>query len=390
MESIKRISADQLMVGMYVTEKTEGLGQSKGLNKSGFIKREETILKVLASGIEEVWIDVSKGIDSAFARPIVVEEITLEPVVALEEEMDRATQIHKEALGVVDDIYQNVKMGKAIDIASTEQLAEDISGSVGRNKNALLCLSQIRDKDQYLLEHSVNVAVLINIFATYLGYEQDTINQLVTGALLHDIGKIRVPDEILSKTGELTPAEQAEMRCHVEYGQQALENTKDISDVVISICAQHHERLDGKGYPQGLDNNSINTFGRMASIVDIYDKLTAARPNSKGMVPFKAMQSLSKLGGVQLDKELVYSFIRCMGIYPVGALVELNNGRMGVVVESRVDKPNQPSVRIFYNTRQKCYEPAKTVDLSSPLIDIEISGVADPDNYGVEIRDFLI
>lgn len=390
MESIKRISADQLMVGMYVTEQTQGLGKSAGLKKSGFIRREETILKVLASGVEEVWIDVSKGIDSSFSRPIVVEEILLEPVVPLAEEMDRATEIHQQALGFVDDIYQNVKQGKAIDIESTEQLADQIAGSVGRNKNALLCLSQIRDKDQYLHEHSVNVSVLMSIFATYLGYEQDTVQQLVTGALLHDIGKIRVPDQIVRKREALSADESGEMQRHVEYGQQALQSTTDISDVVISICAQHHERIDGKGYPQGLDNSSINTYGRIAAVVDIYDKLTAARPNSEGMVPFKAMQQLSKLGGTHLDKELVYSFIRCLGIYPVGALVELNNGRMGVVVESRIDKPNQPAVRVFYNTRQKCYEPAKTIDLSSPLIEVEITGVADPKSYGIDMRDFMV
>jgi putative nucleotidyltransferase with HDIG domain len=389
MGSLKRISADQLLVGMYVTDQTEGLSKS-GLKKSGFIRKEEIILKILASGIEEVWIDVEKGIDSDFSRPIVVEEILLEPVVPLAEEVERAEKIHTEALGIVDDIYQNVKAGKAIDIACTEQVADGITGSVSRNKNALLCLTQIRDKDQYLLEHSVNVAVLMSIFATYLGYEQDTVQQLVTGALLHDIGKTQVPDAILNKPAKLTPDEQAELQRHVEYGQQALASTKDISDVVVSICAQHHERIDGKGYPQGLDNSGINTYGRMAAIVNIYDKLTGKRLNSNGMVPFKAMQQLSKLSGSHLDKELVYSFIRCMGIYPVGALVQLNNGRMGVVTESRIDKPNQPTVRVFYNTRQKCHEPAKTLDLSSPLIEVDIIGVADPSNYDIDIKDFLV
>jgi cyclic di-GMP phosphodiesterase len=388
MKSIKRISADQLMVGMYVSDQTKGLDKS-GLKKQGVIKKEEIILKIMASGIEEVWIDTSKGIDSSFSRPIVVEEILLTPVVPLEEEMDRAAKIHSEALGIVDDIYQTVKSGKAIDITSTEQLAVGITGSVTRNKNALLCLSQIRDKDQYLLEHSVNVSVLMSLFSTYMGYEQDTVQQLVTGALLHDIGKTRVPDNILNKTDKLTPSEQIEMRRHVEHGQQALESTQGISEVVISICAQHHERIDGKGYPLGLDNSSINTYGRMASVVNIYDKLTAKRAGNPGLVPFKAMQRLSKLVGTHLDKELVYSFIRCMGIYPVGALVELSNGRMGVVTESRIDKPNQPTVRVFYNTRQKCYEPAKTIDLSSPLIEVEITGITDPSSYGIDVQDFL-
>ncbi len=389
MESIKRISVDQLMVGMFVSDQTKGLEKS-GLKKQGVIKKEETILKIMASEIEEVWIDTSRGIDSSFSRPIIVEEILLTPVVPLAEEMDRATKIHTEALGIVDDIYQTVKSGQAIDISSTEQVAEGITGSVTRNKNALLCLSQIRDKDQSLLEHSVNVSVLMSLFATYMGFEQETVQQLVTGALLHDIGKTRVPDNILNKTDKLTPAEQTELRRHVEYGQQALESTKGISEVVISICAQHHERIDGKGYPRGLDNSGINTYGRMASLVNIYDKLTAKRAGNPGLVPFKAMQRLSKLVGTHLDKELVYSFIRCMGIYPVGALVELNNGRMGVVTESRIDKPNQPTVRIFYNTRQKCYESAKTVDLSSPLIEVEISGVADPESYGIDLKEFML
>lgn len=388
MNSIKRISVTHLEVGMYVTDQTEGLADGK-MQERGFIKRDETLSKIQAKGVRDVFIDISKGKDSSFAMPILSKDVSFKPRVSLKVERAKAQRVYGEARGLVTDILNNVKMGKAIDVTPVQDLAEDINNSILCNPNALQCLSQIREKDKYLLEHSVNVGILMSIFSTFLGFDKQTVKELTTGALLHDIGKIRVPDEVLNKPGSLTDEEWTEMKRHVVYGQAVLAKSEGISDIAKSICALHHERLDGTGYPMALAGDNIDTYGRMAAIVDVYDAVTATRCYHDGMSPFKAMKLLLSLGDAHFDKSLVYSFIRCMSVYPVGTVVELDNGRLGVVVESNLEMPNKPKLRIFYNMKHKHYEKPSLLDLANSRVEQEIVKTWHPDELGINIDDFL-
>ncbi len=373
---------------MYITDQTEGIADGKMLQK-GFIRRPETLKKILSKGVIDVFIDVGKGEDSAFATPILSKETTFRPRVTLVEEREKADKVYGEARGLVEDVLNNVKMGRAIDVTPVAELAEDINNSILNNANALLCLSQIREKDKYLLEHSVNVGILMSIFSTYLGFDKVTVKELTTGALLHDIGKIRVPTEILNKPGSLTDEEWVEMKRHVAYGQAVLAKSEGISDIAKSICALHHERLDGSGYPIGIIGDDIDIYGRLGAIVDVYDAVTASRCYHEGMSPFKAMKLLLSLAGNHFDKGLAYSFIRCMSVYPVGTVVELGNGRLGVVIETNTELPNKPRLRVFYNMKHKHYEKPSVIDLSSSMVDLEILKTWHPDDLGINIDKFL-
>ena len=226
-----------------------------------------------------------------------------------EEERQRAEQIYSEARSLVNTLVNDVKMGKAIEVGPIETLAHEVGESLFNNCNALLCLSQIREKDQYLLEHSINVGVLMGVFARFLGYESDTLHQLITGAILHDIGKIRVPDHVLNKAGRLTDQEWEEMRNHVLYGEEVLLKSEGISDIALSICAEHHEKLNGAGYPRKLKAEQISVYGRLASVVDIYDALTADRVYHKGRSPFEGMRILSSLSQLRAGQKY------CLPVY---------------------------------------------------------------------------
>lgn len=373
---------------MYVTDQTEGIADGKMQDK-GFIKREDTLKKIQSKGVGEVFIDISKGKDSAFAVPILSKDTTFKPRVPLRAERAKAQRVYGEARGLVSDVLNNVKMGKAIDVAPVAELADDINNSILNNPNALQCLSQIREKDKYLLEHSVNVGILMSIFSTFLGFDKPTVKELTTGALLHDIGKIRVPDEVLNKPGALTDEEWVEMKRHVVYGQAVLAKSEGISDIAKSICAQHHERLDGTGYPMGKAGDEIDVYGRMAAVVDVYDAVTASRCYHDGMSPFKAMKLLLSLADNHFDRSLVYSFIRCMSVYPVGTVVELESGRLGVVIESNLATPNKPKLRIFYNMKHKTYEKPSLMDMGGSAVKEEIVKTWHPDELGISVDEFL-
>lgn len=388
MNYTKRISTDNLEIGMYITTETKGVADGKMQNE-GFILREETLKKLREKGLQDVFIDVKKGKDSRFAHPILSNNVSFKPRLTLKVEREKAEKVYGEARGLVADLLNNVKMGKAIDVAPVDELADYINNSILNNPNALQCLSQIREKDRYLLEHSVNVGILMSVFSTYLGFEKTTVKELTTGALLHDIGKIRVPSEILNKAGKLDEDEWIEMKRHVVYGQEVLIKSEGISEIAKSICGLHHERLDGTGYPLGLDDKKIDVYGRMAAIVDVYDAVTASRCYHQGMPPFKAMKLLVTMSETHLDKSLVYSFIRCMSVYPVGTVVELNSGKLGVVIEPNLELPNKPIIRIFYNMTGCHYEQSRIVNLATSTLDIEIVKTWHPDELNICIHNFL-
>lgn len=383
---IKQIPVSKLEVGMYITPMTADTG-AKGLRREGLIRNPDSIATFRASQVNQVWIDTDKGKDSDFAMPAHKAQAHNKAKVSLKQEREQAAKVYDEALGLVSNLMDDVKLGKAIDVTPMESLAEDINESIFNNQNALLCLSQIREKDRYLMEHSINVAILMGIFARHLGYDEQTIQQLVTGALLHDIGKIRVPDEVLHKPGKLSDSEWQEMRRHVEYGVEVLKKSPGVSEIALSICGLHHERLDGGGYPAGIKD--INIYGRMAAVVDVYDAITASRVYHEGMPPVAAMRKLLEWSDNHLDQSLVYEFIRCMSVYPVGSLVELDSGKLAVVITSYADKPSLPLVRQVYSLHSKQHIKPQLLDLSSALVEQKVVATHDPKTFDIDIKQFL-
>ncbi len=388
MTSIHRIPVEHVEIGMFVSETTPGLSDT-GLNSRGLISRADTLTKLRQSSVREIHIDTSRGKGSLYSSPVAVWDTPIKPSVELEKERERAAAVYSEARSLVGNLVNDVKLGRPVDIGPIEGLAEDISESVLANANALMCLSQIREKDQYLLEHSINVGILMGVFTRYLGYQREELHQIVTGAILHDIGKIRVPSAILNKSGRLTEEEWALMQKHVEFGEDVLVKSPGISDIALSICAQHHEKLSGKGYPRGLAGKEISTYGRLASIVDIYDAITADRVYHKGKSPFETMRILASLGAEDLDKQLVYQFIRCMGVYPVGTFVELESGRGAVVIQANLKKPEAPLVRVMYNVRHKHFEASKVLDLNDSRYAQKIVRALDPRDFNISLHEFL-
>lgn len=388
MSDLYKVPIERIDIGMYISEVTPGLSDI-GFNTKGMVSKKGTIERLALSGIKELYIDVSKGKNSDYSLPVRDKNHRVSAVKTLAQERQNAEKVYGEAVSLVGSLMKDVKMGNPIDVGPVEELADDINNSVLSNASALLCLSQIREKDQYLLEHSINVGILMGVLSRHMGFARNTVHQLVTGALLHDIGKICVPNNVLHKPGRLSESEWAEMQRHVQYGQEVLLKSHGISDVAMSICAQHHERLDGTGYPRQLKGKEINTYGRLASVVDIYDALTADRVYHQGKSPFEAMKILITLGEDHLDKSLVYEFIRCMGVYPVGTLVELNNGKLGVVLQANNQNPSAPEVRVFFNFRHRYFEKPQVVDLAKKTLGLKVVAAHDPRVVNVDVREFL-
>lgn len=400
---IKRIPISALKVGMYIADLNNDWIPHNTQRKRGVIKREETIEKIRRMGVQFVYIDAQRGKDAQDSETAIEVERRNEaalqkageqkpgvvPRVSLSEEMATALGIHSEAQELVGSFMNSAKIGASIDVAPIHKLADELQNSVGRNANALGCLGRIREKDNYLLEHSVNLSVLMTVFGQYRKLPADVMHQTVVGALLHDLGKILTPDEVLHKPGRLSPEEYEVMKLHARHSRDILSATEGIGELTVITAAQHHERMDGTGYPEGLKGDEISEYGRMVAITDVYDAITADRVYHRGMTPTQGLKKLLEWSGSHLDPVLVKQFIRCIGLYPVGSLVLLDSGRLGVVIEINEEDQRLPVVRVMYHTKFRMPVTVATIDLSKAGNQDRILRAVDPDEYKIDVRKFL-
>lgn len=308
---------------------------------------------------------------------------------SMTQELAKAEKLYAEAKNLQKRAFRDISNGKTIDVADFRNCADGIIDSVFRNQDALLCMSRIRDKDAYLLEHSVNVSILMSIFAKFLNMEESVIEQLATGALLHDIGKIQVPDAVLNKPGRLTEDEFVQMRKHVEYSRDILQQTEGISDISLDVAANHHERLDGKGYPAGLTGEQISLYSRMIAIVDSYDAITAQRVYKSGQTSVKALKILLADSPHHFDPVLVKQFISAIGMYPPGTLVKLDSEKLALVLEHNPASLTCPIVKVFYHGSKRHYLTPVTLDLTNARCNDAINTAVDALEYKIDLKKFF-
>ena len=400
---IKRISIDKLRPKMYVSDLNCDWIPHHKMQKEGRIPNTAIIEQLKSKGIKEVYIDTERGIDEedAFTLKEVEQQnegklqkagalsMASAGTVSVEEELLKAQKLQDQAKSIMTGVLSDVKFGKPLETEAFDDLADGMIDSVIRNHNALACLGRIRAKDNYLMEHSINLAVLMGIFAKSMNIDRDTMQQVMVGALLHDIGKIMVPDNILHKPGKLDDDEFARMKQHVVFSRELLKNTPGIQPLTVDVAAQHHERIDGSGYPEGLTGCQICREGKMVAITDVYDAITADRCYHKGLAPTVALKKLLEWSGTHLEESLVHTFIRSMGIYPVGSLVMLESGRLAVVIEASEKDQTRPIVKVIYHTRLKQYIPTEVIDLSKPVSHDGIKCSVDADKWRIKTSDFL-
>ncbi len=303
------------------------------------------------------------------------------------QELNRAISLSKDASQLINNTMNDVRLGKQVKLEQTSKTVERMTQSLMRNPNALMGLGRIRDADQYTFEHSVSICTLMVAFAQYLDLDADTIQQIGIGAMLHDIGKIRVPEEILNKPGKLTDEEFEVMRSHVVLSRETLEQAPGITEVALAVAAEHHERYDGSGYPLGLKGDEISFYGQMAAIVDVYDAITSDRCYHKGMAPTAALRKIYEWSKFHFNPELAQRFIRFVGVYPAGSVVELKSNHIALVLSKDSKDPLNPSVLVVYDTDARKMITPQERDLKAHQDNIV--GYTIAENWGLETRKLM-
>jgi HD-GYP domain-containing protein (c-di-GMP phosphodiesterase class II) len=292
-----------------------------------------------------------------------VDKVPLKDSTSLETELTQARNIFDEAKRAVGNVFDHLRRGGGLDVPDLQAAVGSMVDSVFRNRDAMGWLASMKNKDDYLYNHSLAAAVWALAFGRHLGLDKETLKVVGTGAMLLDLGKTRLTTELLQRPGKPSEAEWQMIRAHVDHGVKILEAAPNVDKRIMTMIVTHHERLDGTGYPNNLKGEEIPLIGRIAAIVDCYDAMISERSYAKAKSTFDAVRELKRLGGLAFPSELVELFIQAVGVFPTGTLVELNTGEVGVVVGQNRYRRLRPEVMLILDAHKKVRDEFTTINL---------------------------
>lgn len=404
---LQTVDVADLRPGMYV-HKLLGPWMQHPFWRTSFLLDAERVAELQDSGVEQVLVDLSRSeldgdgdVDAPTpdaAGPVHAEPaatpssdtdadaerrraIVADGTVSLASEISRARRICDEGRDAVEAMFREVRLGRGVDAGHVLPLLDEITGSVNRHPTALVSVARLKDADSYTYLHSVAVGALMAMLARQLQLPDDQVREAALGGLLHDMGKAMLPLEVLNKPGKLTDDEFAIVRQHPVHGERLLRDGGITQEAILHIARHHHEKVNGAGYPQRLSGAELPLLTRMSAICDVYDAITSNRPYKTGWDPAESLRRMASWQG-HFDETLMKSFVRSVGIYPIGALVRLSSERLAVVVEQNPATLLAPRVRVFYSVRLRKHVLMTDLDLATAGEHERIVGVESPEKWG--------
>ncbi|SER52045.1 HDIG domain-containing protein [Nitrosomonas sp. Nm51] len=394
---LKKIHVADARLGMYVHKICGNWMEHPFWKDSLLLSKQTDLEKLVNCGVSELWIDTAKGRDvdvpqpeaaktEAASRPSVqaVPATNKAEKVPLEEELQTARKIHAKTKEAVTAMFNEVRMGKAVQVDEAVVLVDEINQSMQRNTNALLSLIRLKTADEYTYLHSVAVCVLMVALGKQLGIQGEELKQVGVAGLLHDIGKMTIPITVLNKPGKLTDKEFDIVKDHPRRGWEILNTVYQASEPALDVCLHHHERMDGQGYPDKLSADKLTLHARMGAVCDVYDAITSERCYKKGWEPAEAVKKMAVWKGGHFDETVFRAFVKTIGIYPNGTLIKLKSGRLGKVIEQSEKSLVTPVVKVFFSIRANGHIPVEVVDLSKSVD--SIVSAENPLEWGLDLE----
>lgn len=383
---LKKIAISQVRTGMFI-DSIEGSWLKHSLWKTRFpVSDSEVLASVRQCGASECWIDVSEGDDVNSPQPAT--DLVAPPTPAtkpvprksMADELQNAAFVLKRSKAAVNSLFAEARMGNAVDTSECMPLVNAVVESVDSNTDALISLCRLKKADEYTYMHSVSVCALMVSLGRQLGRDDEFCREAGMAGLLHDLGKAVMPQEIINKPDKLTDEEFSIIRQHPVRGHAMLLESGVENQNVLDVCRHHHERMDGKGYPDNLAGENISLIARMSAVCDVYDAITSDRPYKAGWDPAESVARMASWQG-HFDASVLQTFIRTIGIYPTGSLVRMASGKLGVVVEQNPKKLTTPKVKLFFSTKSGMPLLPKLVDLQESHCRDKIVAREPPENW---------
>lgn len=356
--------------------------QGAALARSRLLEAEDARLKQKLRELTHQ----TKG--SAPVRKTYVDQTTFE------QEIVQAKVVEREARTLMKEAIDDAIQGKKVNLEMTRKVVTNMVDSVVRNPDALVCLCELKDVSEYTALHSIRTTIISLAFGRHLALNRDEMVNLGMGVMLHDIGMVKVPKEILDKHGGLNREEFEIMAKHVQWGQEIVQASGGLPPGAMEVIGQHHERSDGQGYPQHRQGAGIAPAGMLGAIVDVYDAITSDRMYGNALSAEDALKSMYEWRSKDFQPQLIEEFIRCMGIFPIGSLVELSNGTVGVVITINRARRLKPKVALVLTSTKTPYSRHVITDLvehkDAMGHEIKISRVLPSGSFGINPMDHII
>ncbi len=406
-----KIDVSQLKKGMFVSELDRPWTETSFLLQGVLIEGAEEIAK-FQTCCEHVYIDAEKSDESMYSHLRSLSHSDNKPATFtssvahqaeqadfeqnnFHKELKIARNVHSRTRNYIDQALDDVRLGNAVDTEAAKQLVTEVANSITRSPHAMVWLTNMKERDEYTSIHCMNVCIMAVSFGRSLGMSKEELELLGLGGLLHDLGKMRVPLEILNKPSKLTFEEFEVMKTHPVEGYQMLKEQSDLPAEVLDIVKHHHERRNGKGYPSHLDGDHINNMTRIVAIVDVYDAITSDRCYHDAISPYDALKNMYEWVNEDFDKEMVEQFIKCLGIYPIGSVVELNMGHIGIVVSASEKSKLRPILMLVLNSKHEKFPKPKLVNLAHPKWQsgeqkLEVKRILSKNDYNFDIKNIVM
>lgn len=365
----KAVPVNLIKFGMYIHELDRPWTDTPFMFQ-GFVLQNEKQIETLKRFCKKVYVDPEK-VDRK-AEEEAVERATAavrgktvyKETVTVEAELPRAERVYQQSTVVVTEIARTVPAKGTIDTARTQEASQQITESVVRNPDAMTLLAKMQEKGSGVLSRALEVSVMMTVFGRFLQYSQEQLHTLSMLGLLQDVGKLRLPAPMLKKETSWLAQEQELFKTHINHSVEILSKTAGLPPDFPGLASLHHERYDGSGYPRGLKGNAINLLGAISGLVDAYDMLVAPPPWGENMTPSTALGVLYRNRGVKFTPGLVEQFIQCMGAFPVGSVIEMQTGEIGVVISQNPVKRLQPRIMLVRDAKGVPIKPHLVLDLT--------------------------
>ena len=377
---LTQIDVRNLKIGMYVSQLDRPWLETSFLFQ-GFELKTSQDIKEVQEQCDFVYIDVAKqekskapstsSRNTAYSKGWLEKRKAPQKKTSFKEEIVYAEPVYQKTSNLVKSFMEDVTLGRSINIEIAKKAVSECVQSVINAPDALMWLTQLKNRDEYTSQHSMNVCILSIALGRELDLPESELEDIGLCGMMHDMGKLKIPLEVLNKPGSFEPEELAIMQSHPALGMQLLISDSAIPGCVIDAVYAHHERLDGKGYPRGLTEEGIHPYTRMVTIADMYDAIASDRVYKNGKTHLEAINILTRASGTQLDSGLVIKFIECLGIYPPGNIVEMTNGEVAIVIEVNKIKKLKPKITMLLNEDKEIVKP-RLVNLAK--MDLDASG----------------
>ncbi|KZM40980.1 MAG: HD-GYP domain-containing protein [Marinomonas sp.] len=321
-------------------------------------------------------------------RSLMARAVKKTKTVSVADEIKDALPLYEEAMAILLSQEAPFKQGKAFDEKVLVELIDKLIASYDRNPSALLCVRFVRSPDTYLVKHLIGCCILAIHFAKSLKMSDAYVKAIALGGLLFDYGRFKLPEPMVNKAGKLSESEFEMFKKHISFGLRAVKASDWLVKIVYQMLEDHHEKIDGTGYPEGKIGEEISVYGKMAAIIDAYDAMTSTQSHKSPMSPAQACKRITDEAGLAFDADLTKRFVQCVGRIPIGTCVELSNGRIGFVLT--LNKALTPKlVRQIYLAKQKTSMAPQDIDLEVTAGDVSIKRIVDAQLINIKMEDYL-